>query len=317
MKPGLGNSPDGTGDQMGGDPKDDMEDGSANLPTRRSSNPGQGGDTGAHRRRPISERRPTTPRVTVIVPVKNEAGNVPLTLPPLKNHYEVILVDGHSTDGTVEAARRALPDIRVIEQTRNGKGNAMACGFAAATGDAIVMFDADGSADPGEIPRFIAALTDGADLAKGSRFLPGGGSADITLFRRLGNSGLNWLAGFLTGRRLTDLCYGYNAFWADQVYLLDLPDPDADVPAMTGDGFEIEALIIGRFAMSGAKITEVPSFEYLRWKGSTHLNAIRDGVRVLRTLLQDRIHAKQTRALAQRRHLERLPGPPLPGWVRE
>lgn len=274
-------------------------------------------ESGLERRRPLSARRPTEPRVTVVVPVYNEAENVALTLPPLADYDEVIVVNGHSTDGTAEAAQRALPGIKVLTQKRTGKGNAMATGFRAATGDIIVMFDADGSADPHEIPRFIAALRQGADLAKGSRFLPGGGSADITFIRKLGNHGLNWIAGYLTGRRLTDLCYGYNAFWSDQLYLLDLPDPDADVEMKTGDGFEIEALIIGRFALAGATITEVPSYEFRRWQGDTNLNAVRDGIRVLRTLVRDRRYARTIRRLAQRRRRENLPGPPLPAWVRE
>jgi glycosyltransferase involved in cell wall biosynthesis len=75
----------------------------------------------------------------------------------------------------------------VLSQTRTGKGNALACGFAAATGDIIVMIDADGSTDPAEIPRFVEALTAGADFAKGSRFAPGAGSTDITPLRKLGN----------------------------------------------------------------------------------------------------------------------------------
>ena len=139
--------------------------------------------------------------------------------------HEIIVVDGHSTDDSIGAARRTLPWVRAITQTRKGKGNAMACGFAAATGDVIVMFDADGSADPAEIPAFVDALVAGADFAKGSRFAPGGGSDDITLLRRTGNAGLNGVANALFGTSYTDLCYGYNAFWADLLPLLDLPDP--------------------------------------------------------------------------------------------
>ena len=91
---------------------------------------------------------------------------------------QVVLVDGGSTDGTVEVARRLRPDMTIIQQTRRGKGNALACGFAAATGDIIVMMDADGSTHPAEISRFVEALVQsGADFAKGSRFVPGGGSA--------------------------------------------------------------------------------------------------------------------------------------------
>ena len=160
-----------------------------------------------------------------------------------------------------------LPWVRAITQTRKGKGNAMACGFAAATGDVIVMFDADGSADPAEIPAFVAALVAGADFAKGSRFAPGGGSDDITLLRRTGNAGLNGVANALFGTSYTDLCYGYNAFWADLLPLLDLPDPTTPAPAdgmLWGDGFEIETVLNCRIAAAGLRITEVPSVERQR-----------------------------------------------------
>src|SRR5580704_15404494 len=128
------------------------------------------------------------PRVSVVIPTLNEARNLPYVfsrLPP--DVHEVIVVDGHSVDDTVAVARQLRPDVRVVQQTRRGKGNALACGFEAATGDVIAMVDADGSADPGEIPKFVAALLRGADFAKGTRFAVGGGSSDITQLRTLGN----------------------------------------------------------------------------------------------------------------------------------
>ena len=128
------------------------------------------------------------PRVSVVVPTLNEARNLPHVFARLPaDVYEVIVVDGHSVDGTLEVARQLRPDVRVVMQTRKGKGNALACGFEAATGDVIAMVDADGSADPGEIPRFVKALTEGADFAKGTRFTDGAGSGDITWLRRMGN----------------------------------------------------------------------------------------------------------------------------------
>ena len=202
---------------------------------------------------PVARRQPSRtpyPLVSVVVPTRNEARNLEVVLPAIAAVrpavHEVIVVDGNSTDNTVAVARRTLPWARVITQTRKGKGNAMACGFTAATGDVIVMFDADGSADPTEIPAFVSALVAGADFAKGSRFAPGGGSDDITLLRRTGNAGLNGVANALFGTSYTDLCYGYNAFWADLLPLLDLPDPTTPAPAdgmLWGAGFEIE---IGR-----------------------------------------------------------------------
>ncbi|WP_423917864.1 glycosyltransferase family 2 protein [Frigoribacterium sp. 2-23] len=232
------------------------------------------------------------PRISIVVPARNEARNLEIVLPMLPPVHEVILVDGHSIDDTVEAARRVMPDIRVVHQTRRGKGNALACGFEAATGDIIVMFDADGSADPAEIPRFVEVLVAGADVAKGSRFIHGGGSDDITKFRGLGNWGLNWLTNRLLGTSYTDLCYGYNAFWTRIVPSLDLPAthlPErADGQMHHGDGFEIETILNCRTAALGYDIVEVPSVEKLRIHGASNLNAIRDGFRVLRTILDER-----------------------------
>ena len=173
-------------------------------------------------------------RVSLVIPARNEARNLPHVLARLPHGlFEVILVDGQSIDDTVDVARRHLPTIRVVHQACSGKGNALACGFAAAKGDVIVMLDADGSTQPEEIPRFVAALCSGADLAKGSRFAPGGGSADITALRRLGNMALVGLVSRLFNTEYTDLCYGFNAFWSRC-----LPTLDVDC-----DGFEVETLI--------------------------------------------------------------------------
>lgn len=231
---------------------------------------------------------PTGPRVTVVIPTKNEAGNLPWVFDRLPaNVAEVIVVDAHSTDGTVELARSLRPDVVVVQQTRRGKGNALACAFEVATGDILVMLDADGSAHPAEIVRFVQALQAGADFAKGSRFVRGGGSADITRLRRLGNGALSWLVNRFFGTGYTDLCYGYNAFWAHCLPYLDLPAVSGAEPAR-GDGFEIETLINVRVAQSPLVVTEVASFESRRLHGVSNLNAWRDGWRVLRVILAER-----------------------------
>jgi glycosyltransferase involved in cell wall biosynthesis len=234
----------------------------------------------------------------VVIPAKNEAQNLPHVLAGLPNdpNYEVILVDGESVDDTVKVARQLHPDITIIGQTRKGKGNALACGFEVATGDFIVMLDADGSTDPAEIPRFIAALKEGADFAKGSRFMPGGGSADISRLRRIGNYWLNKIVNLVYGTRYTDLCYGYNAFRRECLSVLDLTAVDAessaDGPMLWGDGFEVETLINVRVAKAGLHVAEVPSFERNRYFGSSNLHAFSDGIRVLRT-----IHAERRRGV--------------------
>jgi glycosyltransferase involved in cell wall biosynthesis len=219
-------------------------------------------------------------RVSVVIPTLNEAENLPHVfdrMPPEID--EVILVDSHSIDGTVEVAKRLWPSVVVIQQNGQGKGNALACGFWAATGDVIAMLDADGSSDPAELPRFVAALLAGADFAKGSRFIAGGGSEDITNIRRFGNWGLAKLVNWIWGGQYSDLCYGYNAFWRR---CLPFITPDCD-------GFEVETLINIRAARANLRIFEVPSFEYDRRHGTSNLNARRDGFRVLRTILAERV----------------------------
>jgi len=220
----------------------------------------------------------TSRRVTVVVPTLNEAQNLPHVLPRIPEWvHEVILVDGRSTDDTVAVARELWPAIRVVQQTGKGKGEALRTGFTAATGDIIVMIDADGSTDPGEIPAFVGALLAGADFAKGSRFLQGGGTSDMEFHRRMGNWGLLMLVRRLFGGQYSDLCYGYNAFWTETIRSLRLD----------GDGFEIETMMNVRALRSGLKITEVPSYEAARVYGTSRLRAIPDGLRVLGTIVKE------------------------------
>lgn len=254
-----------------------------------SADLGSHSPAGGHNRATVQ----SIPTVSVVIPALNEARNIPSVFSALpRNLHQVILVDGGSTDDTVEVANKLRRDLCVVQQTRKGKGNALACGFEAATGDIIVMLDADGSTDPGEIPLFIEALTTGnADFAKGTRFLEGGGSADITMIRSWGNWILMLLANLFCRSRFSDLCYGYNAFWARCLPVFDL-DPGnrsqgGAAPMTFGDGFEIETLLNIRAAKSGLKIKEVPSFEKSRLHGQSNLKAIPDGIRVIKTILRE------------------------------
>jgi glycosyltransferase involved in cell wall biosynthesis len=231
------------------------------------------------------------PTVSIVIPTLNEARNIPYVFARIpEDIHQVILVDGRSVDNTVRVARQLRPDLCLVPQSRKGKGNALACGFEAATGDVIAMVDADGSADPAEIPRFVAALVGGADFAKGTRFSLGGGSNDITRLRRLGNGCLTTFFNVCYRSRYSDLCYGYNVFWRKHVPVLRL-DATAPSPAgggpLWGDGFEVETLIHVRVAKAGLKVAEVPSYEYSRIHGVSNLNATRDGLRVVRTILAE------------------------------
>ncbi|MEK6343943.1 MAG: glycosyltransferase family 2 protein [Curtobacterium sp.] len=252
---------------------------------------------------PANTVRPADPRVSVVIPARNEARNLEIILPKLPPVYEVILVDGNSVDDTIATAQRLMPDIRVVHQTRKGKGNALACGFEAVTGDVVVMFDADCSADPDEIPRFVQALVDGADVAKGTRYALGGGSDDITIVRNAGNRGLNIVCNAILGTRYSDLCYGYNAFWADTLPAIELlsstlPKP-ADGSMLWGDGFEIETVLTCRWSAADLRITEVGSHEKLRVHGASNLNAVTDGIRVLKSIMHERRRATKAKSRAR------------------
>jgi glycosyltransferase involved in cell wall biosynthesis len=226
------------------------------------------------------------PTVSVVIPTLNEALNLRHVFAKLPAGVEVIVVDGRSVDNTIEMAHSLNKDVVVVHQTRKGKGNALACGFAAATGDIIVMLDADGSADPGEIPAFVGGLMAGADFAKGSRSLVGGGSSDITALRSSGNRVLSLLVNTLFKCRYTDLCYGYNAFWRRCLPALGLEAGGPGEPRW-GDGFEVETMINIRAAKVGLRIVEIPSYEHDRLHGVSNLNATSDGLRVLRTIFRE------------------------------
>ncbi len=217
--------------------------------------------------------------VSLVVPARDEARNIPWVFEQIPRCVdEVVLVDGDSRDATLRMATHCLPAVRTVRQRGPGKGSALRTGFAAAAGEFIVMMDADGSMAPGEIPHYLHFLEHGYDFVKGSRFLAGGGSLDLTLVRSLGNRALLTVVNRLYGARLTDLCYGYCAFRRSFLDTLDL----------RATGFEIEAEMVAHALRSGLRVAEVPSLELPRRSGRSHLHAVSDGRRVLRTLIAER-----------------------------
>jgi glycosyltransferase involved in cell wall biosynthesis len=228
----------------------------------------------------------TSPTVSVVIAALNEARHLPGVLARLGPEVtQVVLADGGSVDRTVEVTLEHRPDTTVVRPTRTGKGNALACGFAACTGDVIVVIDADGSADPGELPDFVEALTAGADYARGTRHDAAGW-------------GLTGLVNVLFGTRYTDLGHGYHAFWRRIVPLMDLPDPALPRPSdgsrIWGDGFEAETLIGVRLAAAGARVSEVT-------RGGSTAHTFRDEARVLRTIAVEYLRHRRQRTGAAAR----------------
>lgn len=231
---------------------------------------------------------PAATRLSVVIPTLNEAANLEFILPQLTRFHQVIIVDGLSSDGTPDVVARLRPDATILTRPPVGKGDALRAGFAAATGDVIVMMDADGSMDPREVDAFVALIDLGYDLVKGSRAVCGGGSHDLTMIRALGNKALCWLGNRLFRTSWTDLCYSYIALRRSCVLQL----------ALTGTGFEIETQILANAALANLRIAELPSVEMPRRFGDSHLNAPRDGLRVLWAMIGARCTPRARRVAA-------------------
>lgn len=223
------------------------------------------------------------PEVTVLVCTLNEESNLPYVLPRIPTWIdEILLVDGHSTDRTVETAKSLRPDIRVIYPSRKGKGCALRCGIQQAKGEIVVTLDADGSMNPEEICSFVDPLCDGYEMSKGSRFIRDGnrsGTDDMERHRILGNKAFVHLTNLLYGSNYTDLAYGYNAFKKGALQKVSLQ----------ADGFDIETEIMIKARKAGLKTIEVPSFEHRRRHGKTNLHTFRDGWRILKMIVKERL----------------------------
>jgi len=225
-------------------------------------------------------------RVNVIIPTLNEERNIGDMIYRLKRAdcNDILIVDGHSKDGTVEFARKR--GAKVIVQNGRGKGGALRQAFEDSflNSDVIVIMDADGSMAPEELSLFTKAVETGMDVVKGSRFLPRGGSEDMTPLRRCGNRILTWVFNFLFLTNYTDLCYGYMAFKKEALGRLST--------CLTSENFEIEAEICIKSKILGLSVLEIPSFERARIYGTSNLHTLGDGFKILLLLLKESLARK-------------------------
>lgn len=215
-----------------------------------------------------------TKKVSIVIPARDEQDNIGLVLADLNRiiaqsngyEFEVICVDDHSTDRTGEIAESYGAKL-IRNQGPSGKGMALRRGFEAATGDVIVMMDADYSHRPEDLPVFLNALNNGAGLVIGSRVY--GGSDEYTSIRALGNVFLTAALGIFLGRYLSDALNGYKAFKRD--VFTDFK--------YTSKSFEIEIELIANALRKGYKVVEVSSHERARHGGEAKSRVIKHGTR--------------------------------------
>ncbi len=217
--------------------------------------------------------------ISVVIPALNEGKNIGRVIKEVKKildntDYEIIVVDGHSIDGTARIARSCGAKVMYDDV---GKGSALIAGLNAAKGNILVSMDADLSTDPKEMGLLIDGIKIGYDVCMGSRFMAGGSSEDISPVRKLGNMFFVLLVNYLFGSNYSDMCYGYRSFRKSVLKKLDLKE--------TGFGIETEISI--KAVKHNLKVLEVPSIEKERLAGETKLHTFRDGYVIFRTIVKN------------------------------
>jgi glycosyltransferase involved in cell wall biosynthesis len=216
-------------------------------------------------------------RSTLAVLVLNEIEALPQVLPFVRPEWvdEIIVVDGGSTDGTIEWCESH--GYRVLRQSARGYGRGMHELVAAASGDIIVEFMGDGNCKPETIPLLVQKIKDGYDLVIGSRYMPGAKSYDDTAITRLGNWGFTHLINVLFRGSYYDAMMGYRAYRKDAFLQLDLDSP--------GLCFPTQGSI--QFARYGFSVAEVPSDEPARLGGVRKAENIRTGLELCRMIAKE------------------------------
>ena len=216
-------------------------------------------------------------KVSIVIPTLNEEQNLQKVLRSIpKDIYEVIIVDGHSKDKTVEIAKKF--GAKVVFDDK-GKGSALRKGMKAAVGDIVIMMDADCSHKSSEIGLLTEGIKAGFDVCMGSRFIQGGGTEDMSWYREIGNKFFVFLVNLIWRMNYSDLCYGYRSFRKNCINKLDLKE----------DGFGIETEISIKAAKKKLRILEVPSYEKARDSGEGRLRTFNDGWQIFKTILREMI----------------------------
>jgi glycosyltransferase involved in cell wall biosynthesis len=231
-------------------------------------------------------------KLSVVIPVFNERATLEALVARVRSvdygcALEVVLVDDFSTDGSralVEKLAATHADVVAVLQDRNrGKGAAVRRGFAEATGDVLIVQDADLEYDPAEIPKLVTLIErDIADVVFGSRFLASGPHRVLYYWHSVGNKLLTLLSNMLTNLNLSDMEVGYKAFRREVLQSITLEE----------DRFGFEPEITAKVARGRWRIYEVPISYYGRTYEEGKKIGWRDGVHALRCVLWYNLFAR-------------------------
>ena len=223
------------------------------------------------------------PDVSVVIAAHDEVATVAAVVAGCRQALgvrlaEIIVVDDGSTDGTGLAAERAGAIVIRLSPNR-GKGEALRAGIGRSSGEWLVFLDADGQDDPAEISVLLDAAIEGVAMVSGSRFLGTLGPGAISRPNLVGNLAFTALFDVLYGARITDSQAGFRAIRGSVARSLVLKSRE----------YEIETEILAQLLRSGLRVVEVPVTRSARQAGTTDFRRVRNGLRILRSIVQGRL----------------------------